>query len=167
MRADLPSSHSSTAMDLSVRAYVDLFEIMLTDPDTGNNEFLYLCDHPDVSWNGKDWEKAGVTISDYELNASGQMSRPKFSIVNPGGTFTRHALNGNMDNATVNRFRVIRPDLEAGNPVYQFATWRMAKFISGSKSLLVFELRSALDGPTFYVPPREFRAPEFPTATIN
>ena len=166
MRTDLPAAHITQAHALEARAYVDLVELDMISP-TNTAVYAYLCAQKQTVWQGKTWQRFEYNISDYAQHATGETSRPKFTIINPSGVFSRYAFQGYLDNAMVSRYRVLRPDVDANVNSFQFFTWRISRLISVSKNIITAELRSVLDGHTFYLPTRTYRPPEFLSVSMK
>lgn len=165
MREDLPAGHIQEAMSLEQRAYVELFHLELDDDGTVIN--LYFCPQKPVTWQGKTWEQWPFNISEFSQNADGEMSRPKLTVFNPAGIFTRYGHQGTLDNGIVTRYRVLRPDVDANNNLFYKNTWRISRLMNMDINMVSAELRSLLDGHTFWLPTRTYRPPEFPAVSLG
>ncbi len=158
-------THIQEAMKLEADGYAHLFFIRMTPP--GQPEvILTLCPNKTVTWQGYTWETYAVNLTDYSRNSSGEMSRPKFSVGNPEGVFSRYVHARWMDNAEVIRYRVLGQHLSANVNSFLKNTWRVRRALSLSRTLAVFELGEVVDGPFFLLPGRAFYPPEFPTVSI-
>lgn len=165
MREDLPVNHVEESMKLEARAYIELFHLELVDDQTAIN--LYFCPQKSITWQGHTWETWTMGISDFTQNTNGTASRPTLSVANPQGLFSRYSHRGTLDNGIVNRYRVLRPDIDANVNSFQRNMWRISKIISMDDVLCTAELRSVLDGQTFFLPPRVYRPPEFPAVSLR
>lgn len=159
------ADHVREAMQLDAQGYYELYSISLNPPDGGGYQ-IYLCPQKDVVWQGKTWESFPCNLIGYSRESSGENSRPKFSVANPTGVFSRYVHAGWMDNAEIIRWRVLKNHLEENVNSYAKNTWRVGKTLSLSKTFAVFELRSALDGQDFILPGRQFAPPEFPFVSL-
>ena len=167
MRTDLPTSHVEEAMKLEVRAYVEFFKIDLRKPD-GTVYTLFICPQKTVVWQGATWNgDMPCTISESSSNISGETTRPKFTIVNPNGVWSKYIHQGWVDGATFSRYRVLRPDVDADVNSFQLNLWRMSKVVNLTKNNVVLELRTALDGHNFKIPGDTYRPPKYPTVSVQ
>ena len=154
-------------MSLEARGYVELFKIDLRRPD-GTVYTLYLCSQKEVIWQGTTWASGmPCTISESSQNISGEVTRPKFTVVNPDGVWSRYIHQRWADNATFSRYRVLVPDILANVNAFQLNLWRMSKVVSLTKNSVVLELRTALDGHNFKLPGDTFRPPKYPTVSVQ
>lgn len=159
----VPEEHLEENLKLSAEAYVDLFHIQLRN---GSN--LYLKNGGDsVDWNGHTWEALPISFNGYEVKSDGQVSRPKLQVVNPDGVFSKIVLDGDLDKAFFYRYRVLRSDIDNNRAVYQMLMWLIWQCVEINKNYISFELRNPLDGNNFYIPARQYIAPEFPTVTFR
>lgn len=167
MRTDLPQSIIEEAMKLEAKGLVHLYKLDFRPPD-GSVLSRFICPMNQVTWQGRTWfDDTPCAISESSLSAAGETSRPKFSIVNPNGVFSRYVHQKYVDNAIINRYRVLTTDLAADYNSYILHSWRVSKVLSLAPNLVVCELRSALDGQSFKIPGRTFRPPLFPTVSIR
>jgi phage-related protein len=164
MRTDLPESHVQESMKLEALGYVDLIELRMFH--TSGNVTLYLTGQVDRVWQGKTWEGWAYSISESSQSVTGEMSRPKFTVVNPEGVFSKYALQGYLENALVTRYRVLVPDVVNNVNSFQRNVWRVSKIVSVGKTLVSCEMRGAIDGHNFFFPTRTYRPPEFPAVSI-
>lgn len=167
MRPGLPQSHVEEAMKLEARGLVELFRIDLKAP--GNTILtLRICPQKELTWQGTTWyADTPCSVSDSSLNVSGETSRPKFTIVNPEGVWSRYIHQKYSDNAIVTRYRVLRPHIDSNSNISQMSAWRISKTLSLSKNLAVFEMRTALDGHNFKIPRDTYRPPNYPTVSVS
>lgn len=164
MRSDLPDTHVADAFALSADALVPLFKIQLNQ--ISGSTVLCVTGQKSVIWQGMTFETIGVNLTEDGVNTSGEWLRPKFSVVNPDGVFSAFVAQGKMDGATITRYLVSKADLDADISRFQMNFWRHSKTISMNMSLVVFELRSPLDGPQFQLPARAFYPPEYPHVSL-
>lgn len=162
MTSIIPEEHKEENLKLSADPYVDLFHIQLRK---GGN--FYIKEGDPVNWNGNYWESLPISLTGYEINSDGKVSRPKLQVVNPGGVFSRVILDGELDKARIYRYRVLRRDIDLDRPVYQVLMWLIWMCTAVTKNYVEFELRNPMDGNNFYVPARQYMPPEFPTVTFK
>ena len=158
--------HLRQSMQLETEGYYELFSVQLKPPGQPY-QYLFLTGRQKITnWQGKAWESVPVTLVGYGQNSSGEQNRPKFSIVNPDGVFSKYVHQGWADNAEICRYRVLASHLEADINSYVKHVWRVSKPLSVTKSVVTFELRGALDGQNFLLPARAFFPPEFPHVSL-
>lgn len=164
MRTDIPISQQFDAFELESRGLREFYKIEFTTQDDAT---MYLSPHDQIEWLGHLWEFLPCKISENAQNTTGELSRPKFTIVNPEGIFSTWIENGYVDGALVTRYRILLSDLEAGVNAYTKSIWVMSKVATLTKDLAIFELRSTLDGANFSLPARSFYPPDFPTVSLR
>lgn len=120
----------------------------------------------DVVWQGMTFESIAVTLTGEGVNTNGEWNRPKFTVANPDGVFSAFVAQGKMDGAMITRYRVNKADVDGNIGRYQMNVWRQSKTLSMNKKLVVFELRTPLDGPQFFLPARAFYPPEYPHVSL-
>ncbi len=154
-------------MKLEAEGIVTLYRIDLRPP--GSSVFsLYICPTKAVVWQSANWlNDTPCLVTDTGMFSSGETVRPKFSIVNPEGIFTRYVHQKAVDNAVIRRYRVLRSDVENNVNAYELAQWRVSKVINLDRDLVVCELRSSLDGPLFRIPVDTYRPPKYPTVSVQ
>lgn len=157
MKEDLTAKQREDAFSLTPEGMVELLQI---DLPTGQTS-LRFSKHRELRYLGATWESVPFNLTEMGVNTQGEAKRPKLSIPNPDGAFSAWIAQGAADSALVTRYRVLQSDLEAGVSAFQRRVWRISKPLSLSKSLVVFELRSPLDGQMFVLPGRAFYPPEF------
>jgi phage-related protein len=135
MRTDIPESILDSSQELSPDALVYLYRILLTD-----QTLFLLSPQQEHVWQGETYESVPCHMTGIGNTSDGEVIRPRFSFVNPGGIFTSSLYEGRMDNAKITRIR---------------------KVLSINKSIAVVELRDVLDGHNFKLPARQFMPPEF------
>lgn len=158
-------AHIQEAMKLDADGYAHLFSLRLFPP--GEPE-VYLCFSPNktVTWQGYTWEGHAVALTDYRRDSTGEMSRPKMTLGNPGGFFSSYVHQGWVDNAEVCRYRVLGPHLEGNVNSFLKNTWRVRRVAQLTKTMVVLELGEIVDGPFFLLPARAFYPPEYPAVSI-
>lgn len=161
----LAAVHDQEALKLEADGYIELFQIILSPPAHAVVN-LYLSSKNTVNWQGTSWESYGVTLSDYRRDSSGELSRPKFSLFNPNGEFTRYGHQGWIDGAVIKRYRVLKEHLDANANSFLLNTWRVGRILQLSNPAIILELRSVLDGQSFVLPGRAFVPPKFPSVSI-
>jgi phage-related protein len=164
MRSDIPTSQVFDAFELESRGLREFYKIEFLGPE---NSTMYLTPHNEIVWMDTTWEFLPCKISENSMNSNGEVSRPKFSTVNPDGIFSAWIQSGKADGAIVTRYRALLTDIEAGVSAYTKSLWVLSKVISLNKDMVVFELRSPMDGANFSLPARSFYPPDFPTVSLR
>lgn len=157
--------HLKQSMNLEVDGYRNLFVITLR-PIGEAEVSMYITPVKSVTWQGKEWQKYPCTITGDGRNADGENYRPKFSIVNPEGLFSKYVHAGWTDNALITRYQVLGSHLEANVNSFVKRTWRISRPISMTPQTVIFELRSVTDGQQFFLPARQFYPPAFPQVSL-
>jgi phage-related protein len=120
-----------------------------------------------VTWQGQLYEGMATRMTGDTRSADGEESRPILQVMNPFGIFNKAALQGQLDQATVIRRRVLRDHVEKDVNISEQRMWyvgRIRELISGQS--ITFELRNMTEGANFQVPCRMFIPPEFPMVTL-
>jgi phage-related protein len=156
MRTDIPESILDSSQELSPDALVYLYRILLTD-----QTLFLLSPQQEHVWQGETYESVPCHMTGIGNTSDGEVIRPRFSFVNPGGIFTSSLYEGRMDNAKITRIRILAQDLLADNDFAITESFRVKKVLSINKSIAVVELRDVLDGHNFKLPARQFMPPEF------
>ena len=164
MRTDIPISQVFDAHELESRGLREFYRIEFLTPDSTT---LYLTPHNRIHWLDNVWEFLPCKLTDNAQNSSGEQSRPKFSAVNPDGLFSLWIENGYAEGAIVTRYRALLTDIDAGVAAYTKALWVISKVVSLNKDMVVFELRSTLDGANYQLPARSFYPPEFSHVSLR
>jgi len=159
----VPIEHIQDSKELEADAYVDLFEIILSDKVTK----IYLKKDKDVDWQGHTYEGTGIKIEGVGTYADDEVARPKLTLFNPEGVFSSIVNQGLLDNATVVRIRVLKQHIIDDVPVYRRSQWRVSRVGSMVKPTIGLELRDMLDGQNFQTPGRMFIPPDFPTVSLQ
>lgn len=161
MTQNIPDSHKEENLKLEASPYVDLFEIALYNGST-----LRLKPGDDVEWNGYLWEGYPIGLTGHEIDSE-KLSRPALRVVNPEGIFSSLFVSGDLEKATLYRYRVLRKDLDANLAIYQRLRWLIWKVKSINANWVEMELRNPIDGNNFNVPARLYVQPDFPSVTLG
>lgn len=159
----VPLEHVQDSKKLDMEAYVELFEITLSDKSTK----IYLKQDEDVVWQGVTYDGTGIEISGVATFADDETARPKVSIYNPDGVFSSLIDQGLLDNAIFKRTRILKSHFDAGVNISRSQRWKVNRISSVRKNLIAVELRDLLDGQFFQVPGRMFIPPEFPQVNLR
>lgn len=157
--------HLREALSLDAEGYASLFLIRMFPEGEAEIEHR-MSPMREVNWQGYLWESYAVGITGYKKESSGESNRPKMTLFNPNGFFSRYVHAGLMDNAEVIRYRVLGSHLLADTNSYIRNSWRVSKVAGLNKSTVVVELRDVLDGPFFILPGRAYYPPEFPSVSL-
>lgn len=158
-----PSEHVVESQKLTADALVDLFEIILKDQPV----VIRLKNNDTVVWQGNQYEGWPIQLTGEKRTAEEELPRPRFQFMNPEGLFSKFAIRGDLNYATVRRKRVLLQHIENDTNIYQQAQWyvaRVPEIISGQAVTL--ELRSFHDGPAYKIPGRVYLPPEFPAVNL-
>lgn len=161
MATIIPDTHKIENLKLEADAYVDLFQI-----DLYNKTTLRLKAGDDTEWAGYLWEGYPIELSGHELDSE-KLSRPTLRVVNPEGIFSSLFISGDIEKATLYRYRVLRQDLDNNREIYQRLKWIIWNVKSITKNYAELELRNPMDGNNFNVPARLFIQPDFPSVTLG
>lgn len=161
MATIIPDTHKIENLKLEADAYVDLFQI-----DLYNKTTLRLKAGDDIEWAGYLWEGYPIELSGHELDSE-KLSRPILRVVNPEGIFSSLFTSGDIEKATLYRYRVLRQDLDNNREIYQRLKWIIWNVKSITKNYVELELRNPMDGNNFNVPARLFIQPDFPSVTLG
>lgn len=161
MATIIPDTHKIENLKLEADAYVDLFQI-----DLYNKTTLRLKAGDDIEWAGYLWEGYPIELSGHELDSE-KLSRPTLRVVNPEGIFSSLFISGDIEKATLYRYRVLRQDLDNDREIYQRLKWIIWNIKSITKNYVELELRNPMDGNNFNVPARLFIQPDFPSVTLG
>lgn len=162
MRTDLPTPIQESLHDLAPDALVRLYKIELK-----NGTIFRLSPKGEVTWQGAQWDAVPCHMAEVAQDADGKMSRPKFTFANPGGMFSAEIYRGNLDHATVTRYRILKKDLDADRDFALTEQFRVSRIVNLSQQVATAELRDVLDGHHFKLPARAFYPPEFPHVKIQ
>ena len=157
MRTDLPNSIQDTLHDLSPDALVRLFKLELT-----NGTIFRICPQGEATWQTHNYDSIPAHLAEVTQDADGKMARPKFTFSNPGGLFSAEIYKGQMDNATLTRYRILKGDLDADRDFALTESFRVTRIVNLSQHIATAELRDVLDGHNFRLPARAYYPPEFP-----
>lgn len=157
--------HIQEALKLDAQGYRALYFLRLR-PRGEADVLLYFTPTKEVTWQGKKFESFPCHVTGYRRAADEEMSRPKFSVINPDGVFTMYAHEGWLDNAEVVRYMVLKSHLETNINSFVKNTWRISKVVSANNDLVVAELRGATDGQNFTLPAGQYLPPKFPQVSF-
>lgn len=164
MRTDVPYSQTFDAHELESQGIREFFKIEFLGPD---DPVLYITPFNEIVWLDQTWESLQCSMSENAQNSSGEMSRPKFTIVNPNGMFSLWVEAGYTDGAILTRYRSLLSDIDNGVAAYTKQVWTLSKVANLNKNLVSFECRSTIDGANFDLPARAFYPPEFPHVSLQ
>ena len=159
----IPGQHVEDAQKLDADGYVELFEILLSDKSTK----LYLKMNKEVTWQGNLYESTAIKIDGVAKYADDEVARPKLSLFNPEGVYSSLVDQGQLDAATIIRYRVLKYDIDNNRPVYRRQQWKVSRITGIVGNMISLELRDLMDGQIFSVPGRMFIPPDFPTVGIQ
>lgn len=145
--------------------YADLFKIAMR---SGVSVFLKSDD--DLTWNGDAYEGTAIKLSGVSQHADEKNSRPSLQILNPGNIFNPLIRDGELDRATVTRYRIRRSAgtvIDTTPATAQVHSWTVMRVASLENPFITLELRDHLDGHNFIVPARQFIPPEFPLVSLR
>lgn len=157
--------HIQEAMKLEAQGYRALYFMRLR-PRGLPDVLLYFTPTQEVTWQGKKFESFPCHVTGYRRASDEEMSRPKFSVINPDGVFTKYAHEGWLDNAEIVRYMVLKEHLEGDINSFVKHTWRISKVIAATKDLVTAELRGATDGQMFTLPAGQYLPPKFPQVSF-
>ena len=156
------STPGQDAQKLQGDGVVELFEIDLVPSGV-----VYLKNNNPVTFQGNLYEGIAVQITGVAQNATDALARPQLSFAQNDGEFSALVAQGNLNNATVIRRRVLYADLIANRNVTLEQIWRVARVVSLTKHVVTLELRSGLDWATFQFPARSFMPPEWGAISLQ
>ncbi len=156
MSNNIPDSIRDDAFNLDGAAQSILYRITLA-----NAAVLYLSPKGEFTWQGNIYEEIPCHMTGSDRKADSEASRPRFTIVNPGGMFTSAVHERHLEGAILTRHRLMTSDLIANNNSALSDTYRISRVMNVTKDLIVVECRRGLDGANFKLPNRTFRPPEF------
>lgn len=157
--------HQEEATRLTPEPYVELFKF--TPDYLQPNVFIAFTNHPTITWQGVTYENFPHQFSGYNIQSTGEQSRPKLQVANPNGLFSSLIVNGTLRQAQVLRYLVLRDDLLADENRYLRNKWLLAKTVNLTKDSVSFELRSVLDGVRYTLPARQYISPDFPVTSMG
>jgi phage-related protein len=162
MSESLPSSHLESARGLEADAFVYLYRINLYPAGK-----VCLTEVKSVFWQGETYEQIGIKMGNVSAYADEQSSRPKLQVQNPDAIFSELISQGQLDGASVTRYRVLLDDLLNDRNVFIKQSWRVGRVTGLNRISLSLELRDLTDGPNFVIPTMTFSPPKFPVVRIR
>lgn len=169
--------HQEEATRLAPEPYVELFKF--TPDYLQPNVFIAFTNHPTITWQGITYENFPHQFSGYNIQSTGEQSRPKLQVANPNGLFSALLVEGNLPRqgetlrgvklrqSQLIRYLVLRDDLLADDNRYLRNKWLLAKTVNLTKDSVSFELRSVLDGVRYTLPARQYISPDFPVTSMG
>ncbi len=158
----IPQSIIDDAYELDGTAKVDLYRLELT-----NAVVVALSPKKQYVWQGLTYEEVPCTLSQIARAADGELTRPKFSVVNPNGLFTSSVHNRVLENADLYHIQAMLPDVIADNGLALVRQYRITRVLSVTKEVIVLEARGMLDGAFFRLPNEAFYPPAFPHVSLR
>lgn len=161
----LPVEHIEENQKLEGSGYADLFRIVLR-----SGAEIYLKNNDSMDWNGNTYEGTAIKLTGVANHADEQVARPNLQVLNPGKIFNPIIRDGDLDRATVIRYRIRRSNgtvIDTTLAKAQVMSWTIMRVVSLDEPFVSFELRDQLDGPNFTVPARQFIPPEFPLVSLR
>jgi phage-related protein len=158
-------AHRTEATKLDAQGYAQLIRIRMF-PVAQPEILVYLSPTNTVTWQGATWTSHACLVSDTRQDVTGESSRPKFTVFNPGGIFTQYIHDEYMDGAEIIRYRILADHLTGNINSYLKNTWRVSKVLAVGSASATFELRDAFDGQFFSLPGRAFYPPEFTSVSL-
>lgn len=159
---NVPDTMQQDAFELDAKAEVTLFKLVLSD-----NTTFYMSPKREYTWQGNLYEEIACHMTKFRRQADGEVSRPKFTIVNPSGIFTSAVHTGLLETAQVTRHKILKEDLDADLNKALSHTMRITQVRSVDRKMIVCECRGALDGPNFKLPRRAYYPPEYPFVSLR
>lgn len=160
---NVPLAHVEDSKKLDADAYVDLFEITLSDGVTK----VYLKMNKTIVWQGHSYEGTGIKIDGVGSYADEQVARPKLTIFNPENVYSYLIDQGLIENARIVRIRVLKEHIDQDLPVARRQQWFVKRVVSVKSNFIGLELRDMLDGQNFLTPGRMFIPPEFKSVSLQ
>lgn len=158
-------THMAEATSLTPEPYVELFKFIpnFNTPD----QFMAFTNHPIITWQGISYENFPHDFNGYNIQSTGEQSRPKLQIANPNSVFSSLILSGSLRQAQLIRYLVLRKDLLEDNNIFLRNKWLVSKVMNITRDTVSFELRSVLDGVRYNLPARQYISPEFPATSMG
>lgn len=160
---EIPASHMADAQHLEGDAYVELFQILLSDKATK----IFQKVDKGVTWQGDTYEGVPIQITGVEQTADDETARPQLMLFNPNKVYSSLVNQGLLEGAMVSRYRVLKQHVEADLPIYRRQSWKIARVASVKGEVIACEMRDMLDGQVFQTPPRMYIPPEFPAVSLS
>ncbi|WP_419902135.1 hypothetical protein [Kiloniella sp.] len=160
--SNTPAEHKEENQKLAADSYVDLFQIVLR-----SGSRVYLKNNNDRDWQGNTYEGTSIKLSEVRRSSDEEQSRPTLSIANPKGIYSPLIRDGDLDRATLIRYRVLSKNLTNNLAVFERNSWTFWRPTLITGEVATFELRQPLDGYNFTTPARTFSPPEFPAVSLT
>lgn len=159
---DIPAEHAEDNVQLTGDGKVFLYEIT---PLSGG--VLRLKADNDITWQANTWEGVGIMLEEVERTSDDQVARPKLTIANPAAVYSTLVKDGQLDNAVVSRYIVLKSHIDADTNIFQRQTWKVRQVSSLNRQVVVLELRDQTDGQAYLMPPRQYLPPNFPLVSLQ
>lgn len=141
---------------------VQLFQVALAEGGT-----LYMKPDNTVNYQGQTYEGWAIQITGTGQSATEEVSRPTLSFQNFNGTFSASVGRGELDQAVVTLWTVLKADLDSNTARYTEQMWYISQVMALNRNVIVFQLRGLSDSAVWMVPPRMFAPPDFPTVSLT
>lgn len=164
----LPTNLKTGAQDLSPDPIVELFELELQDDAVpANRTVLYFKTDDTETYLGNQYNGLPCSLSGASINTDGEAARPKLTLVNTDGTFSKAVAAGTLDRAVLTRRRVLMSDMLVNDPEHIVHVWTVNRVVQLNRHQLAVELRDSSDGQNFEIPTRKFMPPEFTSVSLR
>lgn len=157
MTTDAPQTHIDEAQKLEAEGLVELYQLTLA---TGS--VVYFKSGENVTWQGNTYEGIPFSFSGVKRHSTEKAVKPQLQLQNPAGIYSASAKDGVFDGAVLNRYRVLKDDVDNDVNTYDLNLWVVSRISSLSRKEITLELRGIMDGQLNKVPVRMFMPPEFP-----
>ena len=149
--------HQTEATRLAPEPYVELFKFIYDYLQP--NQFIAFYESPNNHLARATYENFSHQFSGYNIQSTGEQSRPKLQVANPNGLFSNLLVNGTLRQAQLIRYLVLRSDLLADESRYPQKQMVNSQDFKLTKSSVNFEMRSVLDGVRYTLPARQYISP--------
>lgn len=151
-----------SSLSLEQSSLLKLIELKLTD-----GSIIRLCDKYDIVYLGKTYRFLNFELSDLQEVSSNESIRPKLSIVNPNGVFSKLAISNKLEGGLVDIIRVEEGKILYGDTSEVFVDrWKIYSIPEISQKITL-QLRKLSDLKDEQIPPRKYSPPDFPTVKIQ
>ncbi len=155
-----PPSHLVEALKDAKQEELELYEIRLRGPPA---VFIYVTPAPQVTWQGKTYQEARLTVGDDERRVDGGLPRSRLSFALPTAEVSGYIDQGAFDFATLTRYNVLSNNVTNNVNIFTKRVWIIGRAMSVAPSIgAEFELRSIQDNPIHMSPSEFFIPPKFP-----
>lgn len=161
-RYQIPKTHLEDSSKLEADAYVEFFQILLSDKTTT----LYVKINETVTWQNHEYQGTGIKMSGVSQFSDDESSRPTLMLFNPGKVYSALVDQGLLEGGMLTRYRVLKQHVESNAPIFTRQRWKISRVASLRGDTITCELRDMIDGQNFTVPARMYTPPEFPAVSI-